>query len=95
MGVGEAVMGGDPVPGHNDRLREMLEKAESQTLKDGYRDSPKRKWLKTKCPKCGYRIQYDPKPDWSGELRCPDCGRIFKVPRLDTYLEEEKGGMEK
>lgn len=87
-------MGGDHVPTPYDELRKRFEKAEGQLLRDGYRDEPKRKWRKARCPKCGYRIDYDPKPDWSGELKCPDCGHIFKVPRLDSYLEEENGGME-
>jgi len=43
------------------------------------------KWLRTKCPKCDYRIDYDPKPDWSGTLKCPTCGKVFKVVRLNDF----------
>jgi rubrerythrin len=48
-------------------------------------DRKKRRWLKHNCQKCGYLIEYEPKPDFSGELRCPHCGSTVKVSRLDDY----------
>ena len=42
---------------------------------------PKRKWFKVNCPGCGYKIEYAPKkPDWTRELRCPECTTVFRVP---------------
>ena len=51
-------------------------------------EPPKRKWIKTNCPSCGYKIEYVPKKEFTGELRCPECGHTFKVSRLDSYFKE-------
>ena len=48
----------------------------------------KRKWLRAKCAHCDYEVKYHPTKKFRGELRCPECGQVFKVPRLDFYLNE-------
>jgi len=45
-------------------------------------------WLKTNCTHCGYRILYSPKPNFKGELRCPQCGKKFNVVRLDEFCKK-------
>lgn len=76
---------GNPVPSGLDRLRERFEKAEGQILKDGYRDKPNQKFLKARCPHCGYVVQYSPKENFKGDLRCPNCSKTFHVIRLDDF----------
>jgi len=34
---------------------------------------------------CQYEIKFEPKPRWSGELRCPNCGEMFNITRLDEF----------
>jgi len=63
--------------------------AEGQAIRDNYSDILKRKWLKVRCPSCHYLVENDPKTNWSGTLKCPECGKNFKVPSLDGFIEEE------
>jgi PHP family Zn ribbon phosphoesterase len=76
---------GEQVSGHNDKLRERFEKAEGQILKDNYREVPKRKWLKTRCPHCKYELGYSPAENFHGNIRCPQCGKSFHITRLDDF----------
>ena len=76
---------GDPVPGHNDRLRELFEKAEGQLRKDGHRERPKRKWLRARCPNCEYNVEYLPQENFKGDIRCPQCGKEFHITRLGDF----------
>lgn len=73
----------------NDKDRRMAERfIEAERLeKESRPDEKKRKWIKTRCPKCGYKIEYVPKEKWDGELRCPHCGESFKISRLDDWTE--------
>lgn len=59
---------------------------EAEKMEKKVLDRPKRKWIKVRCPNCGYRIEFEPKPDWTGEMRCPECGHSFKITRLDSYF---------
>ena len=61
------------------REAERLDKRKIPTTK-------KRKWRKTKCPNCGYKVEYEPTETFQGRLRCPNCGEYFKVSRIDDYL---------
>lgn len=74
-----------PIP--YDKLRERFEKAEGQIKRDNYREQPKKKWLRTKCSHCGYEIDYSPKDDFDGDLRCPTCGKNFHISRMDDFIE--------
>ena len=43
-------------------------------------------WKKTVCPYCQKSVQYIPKLDFSGIVKCPHCLREFKVPSLDGWV---------
>ena len=74
--------------------------AESQSRRDQYRPKEEKKdWLTTHCTHCDYRIQYIPKEGYQGQLKCPDCGKIFDVPdddqkskgvTLDDFSKEKR-----
>ena len=70
-------------------LEDSLRQAE-KLIKRAQPEPEKRRWLKTKCPKCKYEIQYEPKPGFQGNIHCPHCGHDFKIPVLTDYVEEEK-----
>mgnify|MGYP001105685393 CR=1 FL=1 len=70
------------------RTVELIQEAERLGMRS--RPEPEiLKWLKTRCPECGYKIEYSPKNGFTGRLRCPECGYIFKVSRLNYYLKED------
>ena len=48
------------------------------------------KWKKIRCQACDRVVQYVPKPGWDGRLRCSACGVWFRVPSLDSWVDEAK-----
>jgi len=52
-----------------DPIARRIREAEKREMKERP-EQPKHRWLKCQCSKCGYRIFYEPKKDWDGELRC-------------------------
>jgi len=46
----------------------------------------KEEWRKARCPRCNYVIEYRPKEGFDGILKCPDCGKQFRVVGLEEYL---------
>jgi len=79
-----------PDPSDFDKLRERFERAEGQLLRDNYRERPKRKYLKARCPHCGYVVLYAPKEDFKGDLRCSQCGKTFHIVRMDDFLRDDE-----
>jgi rubrerythrin len=69
------------------RIAEMIAEAERIERQHQYRPEEKVKWLRVKCPFCGYKFEHSPKPDWDGRLRCPECGKVFKLTRLDDFSQ--------
>ena len=64
--------------------------AEGQALKDRPPEI-RRKWFKTRCPGCKEQVQYSPKENWDGLLRCGSCGHEFRLAILDHFsIEFEK-----
>jgi len=47
----------------------------------------KEEWRKVHCPQCRYIIEYQPKEDFDGILKCPDCGKRFRVVGLEDFLK--------
>jgi DNA-directed RNA polymerase subunit RPC12/RpoP len=45
------------------------------------------KWLKTVCIKCGKKVEYYLKENFRGQIQCPHCRQLFKIPSLDDYLK--------
>lgn len=68
-------------------MREMFALADSQTVKDRVPEK-KRKWRTTRCPN-GHKIEYVPKENFTGDLRCPTCGKSFHLVRLDDFKEKK------
>lgn len=62
----------------SDWLNDRIRRAEKQMMRDRY-TPPKKDWLKTTCPGCGYRISYIPRENWNKILKCPECQNIFEV----------------
>lgn len=68
----------------DDEIARRFLLAEGQDLKD--RPEPKkRKWLKTRCPHCRKKVEYSPKKNFKGELRCGNCGKKFNITVLDHF----------
>lgn len=61
--------------------------AEGQVTRD--RPPEKKKWKIVYCPSCQKKVEYLPKAEWRGMLKCPHCEVTFKVPSLDGFVEEE------
>ena len=51
------------------------------------REEPKRRWLKTKCKFCSNKIEYSPTDKFEGRIKCPHCGEVFTIDRLDDFVE--------
>jgi hypothetical protein len=70
-----------------DRQRQQPSRA--RVLKDR---SPERKmkWLKTHCTHCGTLVEYASKEYFRGALYCGNCGKAFKLTRLDDFVEEAR-----
>jgi hypothetical protein len=45
----------------------------------------KRNWRRVYCPKCQHKIEYVPRPNWNGMVKCVECGCVFKAPCLDDF----------
>ena len=73
------------MPGPLDRLRERFLKAEGRIKREQYQ--PQRKWKTTNCLGCGKKVEYIPKDQFNGTLKCPECGTRFLVPSLDKFVE--------
>ena len=74
----------------SDVLDERFLKAEGQLKRDQYRPKDNRKWLKAKCSFCSYVFQYSPQDDFTGDLRCPSCGKTFHISRLSDFIGGER-----
>lgn len=48
---------------------------------------PKIKWLETVCTKCGKKIEYIPKENFRGQIQCPQCWEVFKIPSLNNFIK--------
>ena len=48
----------------------------------------KRRWFKTICPSCGEEVQYAPKENWNGKLKCGNCQHEFTLLILDHFVIE-------
>ena len=70
-----------------DRLRRRFREAEGIVLKNRPPEK-KVRWFKTRCPKCNSKIEYSPKSDWNGLLRCGECGHEFRLSLLDHFTIE-------
>ena len=67
------------------RIAEMNREAEKIERQHQHRPEEKLRRLKVKCPRCGYRVEYAPKPDFDGNFKCPQCGKVFKLIHLDNF----------
>jgi len=68
------------------RKAELFLEAEKLEKQFRYQEESPR-WLKVKCVHCGYEVKYAPKEDFKGDLRCPNCGEVFHVSRLDDWVQ--------
>ncbi len=49
-------------------------------------DKVKRKWRTDHCPKCQRKVEYFPRKNFTGDLKCLHCGEVFRAPSLDSFL---------
>ena len=86
-------MGGDPVPGPFDDLRDRFLEAEKIERRNLSRIPVKKiKWRVVYCPSCQAKVEFLPKSAWRGTLKCPnpECGIRFKVPSLNGFINNKK-----
>lgn len=77
---------------YHDILKKRFEQAEGQILKERPPEK-KIKWFKTRCPECGAKVEYSPKPNWDGMLTCGSCQHNFRLAILNHFsieYEEER-----
>ena len=67
----------------DERMRLERKKYQKKQVFDEHEEI---KLLKASCPYCEKKIEYKKLKDWKGELRCPHCGKKFKVPNLDGFI---------
>jgi DNA-directed RNA polymerase subunit RPC12/RpoP len=64
-----------------------LSRARGRVRREQYR--PRREWRVTHCLACDKRVEYIPKDQFNGTLKCPHCGVRFKVPSLDGFIKHD------
>ena len=86
------MVGGDPVPGPFDNLRERFLAAEKRIRREDYIPRKKIKWRIVYCPECQAKVEYVPrdKNNFNGTMKCPHCGVRFKVPSLNGFINNKK-----
>lgn len=72
---------------NEDIIARRFREAERLTLRDRPPEE-KRQWLKTFCPNCKAKVEYAPREYFRGALYCGNCGKSFKLTRLDDFVEE-------
>lgn len=70
-----------------DEIRKRILEAE-KIDKQSRPEQVKRKWRTAHCPN-GHKIEYLLKVNFTGELKCVECGVVFKVPSLNGFVREE------
>ena len=67
-----------------DIARRFLE-AEKISRKTLWKDKPKIVYHTTYCPKCQRKVEYSPRSEFRGNLKCPHCHHEFKLSRLEDF----------
>jgi DNA-directed RNA polymerase subunit RPC12/RpoP len=49
-------------------------------------DAENEEWKSTVCTHCGFKVLYQPRENFKGNLVCPKCRKEFVVPSLDRYF---------
>ena len=68
----------------DEELARRFRDAEKLYVKAQYK-KPKIKYLKTHCLHCQKIIEYVPKDNFKGRLKCPHYGKEFHLFRLDDF----------
>ena len=68
----------------DEELARRFRQAEKLYIKAQY-EKPKIKYLKTHCLRCQKIVEYKPKDNFKGRLKCPHCGKEFRLFRLDDF----------
>ena len=76
-------------PIKDEDISRRLDEAERLYKKHYSVEKPKSKdYLKTFCPKCQKKVEYRPKKDWNGMLKCPHCYEVFRLTRLEDFSKD-------
>lgn len=68
-----------------DNLRDRFLEAEKRVRREDYVPREKVEWRTVYCPKCQKKVEYFPKENFNGLVKC-SCGAIVRVPSLDGFI---------
>jgi DNA-directed RNA polymerase subunit RPC12/RpoP len=70
-------------------IEDYLNKRQTRATHDKMlkkKDDKEDEWKSTICTHCGFKVLYQPRENFKGNLVCPKCWKEFIVPSLDLYF---------